>query len=126
MARQFGIVTTSTGVTSIVIQSLQYGTSVETANAMDENGVIIDINGYGKKTSVTIKGLLDGSIGVAAGDKIEVNSESYIITSVQVSESNTGYAEVDISAEGAPGVTPTGPSSGSGSGSTTTTPGSGD
>lgn len=126
MARQFGIVTTSTGVTSIVIQSLQYGTSVETANAMDENGVITDINGYGKKTSVTIKGLLDGSIGVAAGDIITVGSDSYIITSVQVSESNTGYAEADISAEGAPGVTPVGPSSGSGSGSTTTTTGSGD
>ena len=113
MARQFGIVTTSTGVSSIVIQSLQHGTSAETAQAMDEKGNITDINGYGKKTSVTIKGLLDGSVDVAAGDIITVGSDSYIITSVTVSESNTGYAEADISAEGAPGVTPVGPISGS-------------
>ena len=113
MARQFGIVTTSSGVTSIVIQSIQIGNSVETANAMDENGNITDINGYGKKNSVTIKGLLDGTVAVAAGDIITVGSDSYIITSVQISESNTGYAEADISAEGAPGVTPVGPTSGS-------------
>ena len=117
MARQFGIVTTSSGVSSIVIQSIQIGTSVETANAMDEKGNITDINGYGAKNSVTIKGLLDGSISVAAGDIITVGSDSYIITSAQVSESNTGYAEVDISAEGAPSVTPVGPTT------TTTTPG---
>ena len=56
MARQFGIITTSSGVSSIVIQSIQIGDSVETANAMDENGNITDINAYGKKNSVTIKG----------------------------------------------------------------------
>jgi len=115
MARQFGIVTTSTGVSSIVIQSIQEGSSIETAQAMDENGNITDINGYGAKNSVTIKGLVDGSVTAKAGDVISVGSDSYIITSFTKSQSNNGYAEVDISAEGAPGVTPVGP--------TTTTPG---
>ena len=116
MARSFGIVTTSAGVTGIVITSFQGGTSVETANAMDEHGNITDINGYGMKTTVSIKGLLDGSCSVAAGDVITVSSASYIVTSVNTSETNTGYAEVDISAEGAPGVTPVGPVTSSGSG----------
>lgn len=116
MARQFGVITTSAGVSSIVIQSLQIGNSVETAQAMDENGNITDINGYGKKNSVTIKGLVDGSVTAAAGDNITVGSDTYIITSFQKSESNTGYAEVDVTAEGAPGVTPVGPVTSSGSG----------
>lgn len=116
MARQFGIITTSAGVSSIVIQSLQIGSSVETAQAMDELGNITDINGYGAKKSVTIKGLVDGSVSADAGDIITVGSDSYIITSFQKSESNTGYAEVDVTAEGAPDVTPVGPQTSSGSG----------
>lgn len=115
MARQFGIITTSSGVSSIVIQSIQIGDSVETANAMDEKGNITDINAYGKKNSVTIKGLVDGSVSASSGDVITVGSDSYIITSFQKSESNTGYAEVDVTAEGAPGVTPVGPITSSGS-----------
>ena len=109
MARQFGIITTNTGVSSIVIQSIQIGSSVETAQAMDEHGKIIDINGYGAKNTINIKGLVDGSVSAKAGDVITAEGGSYIITSFQKSESNTGYAEVDVTAEGAPGVTPVAP-----------------
>lgn len=113
MARQFGIISSSTGVTGIVIQSIQKGSSLETANAMDEHGNITDINGYGKKVTVNIKGLLNGGSSIDAGSAITVGTDTYIITSAQVSESNTGYVEADITAEGAPGVTPVGPISGS-------------
>ena len=43
MARKFGIITTVTGVESIIIQSINKKTSVEIAEARDENGTVIDL-----------------------------------------------------------------------------------
>ena len=63
MSRQFGILTTSAGVSSVVIQSLQIGNSIETAQAMDELGNITDINGYEPLTiSLSPRGVGGGPI----------------------------------------------------------------
>ena len=112
MAVQFGIVTTATGVGSIIIQSIKFNGSVQTAQALDEFGNIIAINGYSKAVSGSMQVLLDGSVEVAAGDIITVGSFSVIVTGVDKSETNTGYAEATINFEGAPGVTPVGPING--------------
>ena len=112
MAVQFGVVTTATGVGSIIIQSITSNDSVQTAQALDELGNIVAINGYSRANSGSIQALLDGSISVAAGDTITIGGEEKIVTGVDLNETNTGYAEATISFEGAPGVTPVGPQDG--------------
>lgn len=109
MAVQFGIVTTATGVGSVVIQSITTNDNVQSAQALDEKGNIIAINGYSRSNSGSMQVLLDGTIEVHAGDVITVGGASKLITGVDITESNTGYAEATISYEGAPGVTPEGP-----------------
>lgn len=111
MAVQFGIVTTATGVGTVVIQSISSNESVQTAQALDEFGNIIAVNGYSAAVSGSMQVLLDGSLEVAAGDIITIGGNSVIITGIDKSETNTGYAEATISYEGAPGVTPVGPQS---------------
>ena len=112
MAVQFGIVTTATGVGEVILQSVSSNDSVQTAQALDENGNIVAINGYSRANSGSMQALLNGEISVAAGDIITVGGESKIVTGVDKSETNTGYAEATISFEGAPGVTPEGPQDG--------------
>lgn len=112
MAVQFGIVTTATGVGEVILQSVSSNDSVQTAQALDENGNIVAIKGYSRANSGSMQALLNGEISVAAGDIITVGGESKIVTGVDKSETNTGYAEATISFEGAPGVTPEGPQGG--------------
>jgi pyridoxine 5'-phosphate synthase PdxJ len=98
MARQFGIITTTTGITGIVVNSLTTSNSAEIAEARDENGKITDLKAYSKAETISVSGLLDGSIGVQAGAKLTLNSVDYIIESVEISETNTGYTEVSLTA----------------------------
>lgn len=112
MAVQFGIVTTATGVGEVILQSMTSNDSVQTAQALDEFGNIVAINGYSRATSGSMQVLLNGEVSVKSGDNISVGSDSMIVTGVDKSETNTGYAEATISFEGAPGVTPEGPQGG--------------
>ena len=112
MAVQFGIVTSATGMGSVILQSVTGNDSVQTAQALDEHGNIVAINGYSRATSGSMQALLDGEISVNAGDIITVGGESKIVTGVDKNETNTGYAGATINYEGAPGVTPVGPING--------------
>lgn len=100
MARQFGIITTSAGVAGIVTNSFSTKESAEVAEARDETGKVTDVKAYSLRTTYDVKGVLDSaSMSVHAGDTVTLGGKTCIVKSVDVSESNTGFAEGTISAE---------------------------
>ena len=100
MARQFGIITTSAGVTGIVTNSMSTKESADVAEARDENGKVTDVKAYSRRTTFDIRGVMDSaSIAVHAGDSVTLGGKTCIVKSVDVSESNTGFAEASVSAE---------------------------
>lgn len=103
MARQFGIVTDMSNTLSagILINSITFDESTETAQARDTTGAVVDIAAYSRSTSISIDGLLDTSEGVElvkAGNKITIGGKDYLIESVSKQESNTDFCTVSISA----------------------------
>lgn len=98
MARMFGIITTATGVTGIVINSLTINNTAEIAEARNEKGQVTDLKAYSKGETISVTGLLDGETTVSAGETLTIGEKNYIIESVDRNETNTGYVEVSLSA----------------------------
>lgn len=102
MARQFGIITTVSGITSLVVTSFTEKQNAQIAEARDSAGKITDLKAYSLGSTVTVKGFLDAeSSSVRAGDTLTLDGKNYIIESVSRNESNTAYVEVDITARSA-------------------------
>lgn len=100
MARQFGIISTPSGtISGLVVTSFTSSTSAEIAEARNEQGHVTDLKAYSKGTSVSVRGLLDSTeASVSAGDIFTLASVDYIIESVNRTETNTAYIEIDFSA----------------------------
>lgn len=99
--RKFGIITDVSGVTGgIMINSLDFSESVETAQARDELGRIVDIAAYSNSKTVSIQGFMDTSKGAVAtaGSIITLEGKNWLIDNVSKRESNTGFVELTISA----------------------------
>ncbi len=99
--RKFGIVTDVSGITAgIMINSLDFNETVETAQARDELGRIVDIAAYSNAKTVSIQGLMDTAKGsvATAGSIITLDGKQWLIDSVAKRESNTGFVELTISA----------------------------
>ena len=95
MARQFGIITTTTGISGIVVNSFSRNKTAEIAEARNEKGEVT----YSKGETISVTGLLDAeSITIEPGSKLTLGEKDYIIESVDQSETNTGYVEVTLSA----------------------------
>lgn len=105
MARQFGIITTTTGITGIVVNSLTTNNTAEIAEARNEKGQVTDLKAYSKGETISITGLLDGDVTVEAGAKLTLGEKDYIIETVDRNETNTGYVEVSLSARTADAAT---------------------
>lgn len=104
--RQYGIITTTTGVTSIVVNSYTKSESSEIAEARDEKGQVIDFQAYSKGTTLNIKGLLNAATcSISAGALLTLDSVNYIVESCEIAETNTGFVEVTISAKTADAAT---------------------
>ena len=102
MARQFGIITTVSGITSVVVTSFSEKQNVQIAEARDSRGQITDLKAYSLGVTVHIKGYLDNTTcDVQAGDTLELGGRHYIIESISRNETNTAYAEVDITGRSA-------------------------
>lgn len=100
-SRRFGIITDVSGVTQgIMINSLDFNTSVETAQARNEHGQITDLAGYSNSKTVSIQGLMDTAKGnvAEAGSVLTLDGKQWLIDSVARRESNTGFVELTISA----------------------------
>lgn len=109
MARQFGIITVPAGtITAMVANSVSSSTSVETATARNESGKVINNQAYSKTTTLTVRGLLDAaSPTVVAGSTIVISGGTFLVTSAELSESNTAFVEYSLTAVSIDGCTPT-------------------
>lgn len=98
MSRQFGIITTTTGITGIVVNSLTTNNTAEIAEARNEKGQVTDLKAYSKGETISVTGLLDGDVTVEAGAKLTLGEKDYIIETVDRNETNIGFVEVSLSA----------------------------
>ena len=104
MARQFGIVTdnmTGALAAGILINSISFDQSTETAECRDMQGAVVDIAAYSRSTSISVDGYLDTTENVElvkAGNKITIGGKDYLIQSVSKQESNTDFCRVSLSA----------------------------
>lgn len=99
--RKFGIITDVSGITAgIMINSLDFNETVDTSQARDELGRIVDIAAYSNSKTVSIQGLMDTAKGAVAtaGSIITLDGKQWLIDSVAKRESNTGFVELTISA----------------------------
>ena len=108
--RKFGILTTVTGTTEVVINSIKRDKGIEKAEARDATGKVTDVFVYSENESITIDGLLNLESAVTkesieAGTTITVGTDSYLIDTVSVSESNTAVATISITASKADSAT---------------------
>lgn len=102
--RKFGIVTNTAGLASgICVNSLDWSQTVEQATAMNEQGQVTDVAAYSRKRSVTVTGVQDTAKGelAKAGDKLTLDGNDFLITSVAKKESNSSFVEITITAESA-------------------------
>lgn len=107
---KFGIITTVTGVSeSIVVQSLNKKTSVEIAEARNEQGLVTALKAYSKGYSVDIRALINtDNLKTEAGQTLTIDSKQYIIETTDQAETNVGWVEVSLSARTADSATITG------------------
>ena len=108
MARQFGIISAPSGtITSMVVNGITKSDSVETAQARDESGKVIDYQAYSKTTTLTIRGLLDAAEpAVEAGSVVVISGGTFLVTSAELTESNTAFVEYSITATSSDGCIP--------------------
>lgn len=96
---KFGIITTVSGIESIIIQSINKKTSAEIAEARNEEGKVIALQAYSQGKSVDIRALLNADeIQTEAGQSLSIDGANYIIESTDQAENNTGWIEVSLSA----------------------------
>lgn len=106
--RKFGIISDVSNITGgIMINSLDFSENVETAQARNEHGEIVDIAGYSNSKTVSITGYMDtakGSVAVA-GSILTIDGHNWLIDSVSRREANTGFVELTITARTADNAT---------------------
>lgn len=93
----FGIVTCSGSITGCYIQDISWGDTCSTAEAMDEQGNIVQIDVYGKKRTFTANATVNGSVSLQSGDEIEIAGATYTITSATFKEAVNGHKTFSVS-----------------------------
>ena len=111
MARSFGVISIVSGGTSaiadIIAESVTKSESVETAQARDESGKVIDHHAYSKTTQLTINGLLNVSEPtVEAGSVIVISGGTFLVTNAEQVESNTDYVKYNLTVTASDGCIP--------------------
>ena len=96
--RKFGV-TSNLGdlANGLIANSISFNNSVETAEARNVSGEIIDIAAYSKSTEVTIDGLFVGE-GVDVGSSITIDGKDYLVTNSTKNESNTEFQTASVTA----------------------------
>ena len=95
----FGTASYKGAVSGLIITSIKQGENGQTAEAMDEDGYIVQVDVYGKKKSLQIEGTVSGgSLALVAGGDLTVGGTTYKIESVEVTQTNTGHQTASITA----------------------------
>lgn len=101
MARSFGVISIvsggSTAIADIIAESVTVSESVETAQARDESGKVIDFQAYSKTKTLTINGLLNVTTPtIEAGSVIVISGGTFLVTSAEQVESNTDFVRYNL------------------------------
>ena len=103
--RSFGITSTLSGLSDgLIANSISFNKNVETAEARNVSGEIIDIAAYSKSEEITIDGLYVGS-GVEPGTTVTIGGKDYLVTGSTKTESNTDFQQGSITARTADNAT---------------------
>ena len=100
--RQWGIISNISGMQGgIMVNSVDYNEQVQTAEARNEQGAIVDMVGFSNAKTVSIAGVMDTAKGslATAGSVLSFAGKNWLIESVQKQESNTDFVQVTISAK---------------------------
>lgn len=100
--RKWGIITDVSNITGgILINSLSFDDSTQTATATDTLGRVCDIAAYSRSQSVTIQGLMDTAKGslATAGSKLTLDGKDWIIESVSRQQSNQDFVRLTVTAK---------------------------
>ena len=104
--RRFGVTTNISGLShGIVVNNISFSDSLDSAEARDHNGNIIDIAVYGENEQVSIDGVYVGD-GVEAGTIIKVDDKNFLVTSTGRNEVNTAFQTASVNARYYPGQIP--------------------
>jgi hypothetical protein len=104
-ARKFGVTSNVEGLAAgLIANSLSFSKNVETAEARNEKGEIIDIAAYSKSEEVSVDGVFVGE-GIEPGTVVTIGSKQYLVSSSTKNESNTAFQEGSITARAADNAT---------------------
>lgn len=99
MAVIFGLASFKNQVAGLHLQTVTYGETASTAEAIDEDGNIEQVDVYAKKRTIQCEGnVVDGStLGLSVGGDLTVGGNIYKIDSVSIKESVNGHKTATIS-----------------------------
>ena len=102
--RKFGISSNLSGLQNgLIVNSISRNQNIESAEARNEKGQVIDIAVYGSGEEITLDGLaVSTENAVKAGDVIELDDKKYLVTSQSNSETNTAFETTSVQARYAP------------------------
>lgn len=99
--RVFGVTSDVTGLaTGLIANSLSFTKNVQTAEARNEKGEIIDIAAFSKSEEVSVNGVFVGS-GIEPGTVVTIGDKEYLVSNSTKNESNTTFQEGSITARSA-------------------------
>ena len=107
MAIIFGLASFKGAVTGLHLTSVQYGENASTAEAVDEDGNIEQVDVYAKKRTIQAQGNVVSGGDISAltvGGTVTFGGKSYRITSVGCAEAPNAHKTFSLSGE-APMVT---------------------
>lgn len=96
----FGLASFKGVITGLHLQSVTYGESCSTAEAVDEDGNIEQIDVYAKKRTIQCEGNVcaDGDISaLTVGSELTVGGNTFMIDSVSIKEGVNGHKTASIS-----------------------------
>ena len=99
MSIVFGLASFKNAVTGLHLQSVTYGETASTAEAIAENGSIEQIDVYGKKRTIQCQGnVVEGGdiSALTVGGNLTVGGKDYMIDSVSVTETVNGHKSASI------------------------------
>ena len=97
----FGLATYKGIVTGLRLQRVSYGETASTAESIDEDGNVEQIDYYGKKKTLQCEGnvVKNGDFtNVKVGADLIVNGENFTIDNLNITESVNGHKTASISA----------------------------
>ena len=100
MARTFGITSTASGITGVVINGITRNDSAEIAEARGADGKVTDRKAYSRTQTAEISGLIDGSFSVTAGQVVTGGGiASGLVTQTSITEVNSDYQQFTATIE---------------------------